>query len=109
MRWNFFDGVNVHPLPETFYQWFLSNGKLHVEGIETEDSVIIGRYVPNKPVVMDQDNAASLYRDDEGWTVHRKRAWRRFLAQPTMIISNLRSQQAKSRGRKILSRRFALG
>ena len=24
---------------------------------------------------MDEDNAASLYRDDAGWTIHRKRAW----------------------------------
>ena len=29
----------------------------------------------NKPMVMDEDNCASLYRDEVGWTIHRKRAW----------------------------------
>ena len=28
-----------------------------------------------KPLVSDEDNAASMYRDDDGWTIHRKRAW----------------------------------
>src|SRR5262249_42447232 len=28
-----------------------------------------------KPCVQDEDNAASLYRDEVGWTIHRKRAW----------------------------------
>ena len=28
-----------------------------------------------KPTVLDEDNAASLYRDTTGWTIHRKRAW----------------------------------
>ena len=28
-----------------------------------------------KPLVSDEDNAASMYRDLQGWTIHRKRAW----------------------------------
>jgi len=28
-----------------------------------------------KPCVPDEDNAASMYRDEIGWTIHRKRAW----------------------------------
>ena len=28
-----------------------------------------------KPLVSDEDNAASMYRDIQGWTIHRKRAW----------------------------------
>ncbi len=28
-----------------------------------------------KPTVLDEDNAASMYRDPTGWTIHRKRAW----------------------------------
>jgi hypothetical protein len=28
-----------------------------------------------KPTVLDEDNAASMYRDTTGWTIHRKRAW----------------------------------
>jgi hypothetical protein len=29
----------------------------------------------SKPTVSDEDNAASLYLDDTGWTIDRKRAW----------------------------------
>jgi hypothetical protein len=32
-------------------------------------------YQEGKPTVMDEDNAASLYRDQVGWSIHRKRAW----------------------------------
>jgi hypothetical protein len=35
----------------------------------------------NKPCVNDEDNAASLYRDDDGWTIHRKRAWVAVMSQ----------------------------
>jgi hypothetical protein len=28
-----------------------------------------------KPCSLDEDNTASLYRDLDGWTIHRKRAW----------------------------------
>src|SRR5205085_12423112 len=32
-------------------------------------------YRQRKPAVLDEDNAASMYRDPVGWTIHRKRAW----------------------------------
>jgi hypothetical protein len=32
-------------------------------------------YAQPKPVVLDEDNTASMYRDMTGWTIHRKRAW----------------------------------
>ena len=31
-------------------------------------------------MVMDEDNCASLYRDEVGWTIHRKRAWTALLS-----------------------------
>jgi hypothetical protein len=34
-----------------------------------------------KPCVLDEDNAATLYRDTTGWTIHRKRAWIAALSQ----------------------------
>jgi hypothetical protein len=34
-----------------------------------------------KPCVPDEDNAASMYRDPIGWTIHRKRAWTALLSQ----------------------------
>ncbi len=33
-----------------------------------------------KPVVLDEDNTASMYRDLTGWTIHRKRAWTALLS-----------------------------
>jgi hypothetical protein len=35
----------------------------------------------SKPCVLDEDNTASMYRDDLGWTIHRKRAWMAVLSQ----------------------------
>jgi hypothetical protein len=34
-----------------------------------------------KPCVLDEDNAASMYRDPIGWTIHRKRAWMALFSQ----------------------------
>jgi hypothetical protein len=34
-----------------------------------------------KPCVPDEDNAASMYRDPVGWTIHRKRAWMALFSQ----------------------------
>jgi len=72
------DAVNIHPLPETrhrerVYQMgnFMSKELMLSEFRDFCRAV----YSEKKPVVMDEDNAASLYRDDTGWTIHRKRAW----------------------------------
>ncbi len=73
-----FDIVNVHPLPGTVfggatYQLgnFMSK-ELMLDGIAQFSRAV---YPSPKPVVLDEDNAASMYRDVIGWTIHRKRAW----------------------------------
>jgi hypothetical protein len=35
----------------------------------------LATYAERKPLNQDEDNIASQYKDDEGWTIHRKRAW----------------------------------
>src|SRR5258708_16753038 len=32
-------------------------------------------FASSKPAVLDEDNAASMYSDTTGWTIHRNRAW----------------------------------
>lgn len=41
---------------------------------DVRDFCVDVAHVP-KPLVSDEDNAASMYRDPAGWTIHRKRAW----------------------------------
>jgi hypothetical protein len=73
-----FDIVNDHPLPDTNFNGhvydmgnFMSK-ELRLDQIagfcEAADSF-------PKPTTLDEDNAASMYRDVTGWTIHRKRAW----------------------------------
>ena len=72
------DIVNVHPLPDTGYQ-----GRKYQMGNFMSKELMLGElaaftravYPTHKPVVHDEDNAASMYRDPAGWTIHRKRAW----------------------------------
>ncbi len=73
-----FDLVNVHPLPGTVfggvtYQLgnFMSK-ELMLNGIAEFSRAV---FPAPKPVILDEDNAASIYRDVSGWTIHRKRAW----------------------------------
>ena len=80
----FFDAVNVHPLPGTVLggrTWSLGNfmsKELKLE--ELAGFCRLARGLP-KPCVLDEDNTASLYRDDTGWTIHRKRAWLALFSQ----------------------------
>jgi len=73
-----FDVVNVHPLPDISlggrtYQLGPFMGKqLTLEALR--DFCAAAGSLP-KPCSIDEDNTASLYQDDEGWTIHRKRAW----------------------------------
>lgn len=73
-----FDAVNVHPLPDVTlggrtYQLGRFMGKqLKLE--EVLDFCRAAAVLP-KPCSLDEDNTASLYRDEDGWTIHRKRAW----------------------------------
>ena len=78
-----FDIVNVHPLPDTVfggqgYQLgnFMSKELMLSEVARFVDDV----YPQKKPVVLDEDNTASIYRDAVGWTIHRKRAWTALLS-----------------------------
>ncbi|MGH9666781.1 MAG: DUF6298 domain-containing protein [Bryobacteraceae bacterium] len=72
------DIVNVHPLPDTGYR-----GRKYQMGNFMSKELMLGElaaftravYPTHKPVAHDEDNAASMYRDPTGWTIHRKRAW----------------------------------
>lgn len=70
--------VNVHPLPNTIYKGrayqmgrFMSK-ELKLQALK---NFSLATYQEPKPLVHDEDNIATLYLDDEGWTIHRKRAW----------------------------------
>lgn len=72
------DIVNIHPLPNTLIRGhsydlgaFMS-GQLRLRALR--DYCLAGYRLP-KPLNLDEDNAASQYRDFDGWTIHRKRAW----------------------------------
>ncbi len=74
----FFDVVNVHPLPNTAYGdkvydlgAFMSK-QLRLRALR---DFCLAAYAERKPLNCDEDNAASRFRDESGWTVHRKRAW----------------------------------
>ena len=75
------DAVNVHPLPDTVLggrRFMLGNfmsKELTLAELRDFCLQAHGQTVHSKPFVLDEDNAASLYRDDDGWTIHRKRAW----------------------------------
>lgn len=73
-----YDVVNVHPLPATRLR-----GADHDLGEFMSKQLRLAAYRDftlaagreSKPLNHDEDNAASQYRDPDGWTVHRKRAW----------------------------------
>jgi hypothetical protein len=73
-----FDVVNIHPLPNTScdgnrYELgeFMSK-QLKLEAVR---DFALAAYKKSKPLNYDEDNAATQYKEPEGWTVHRKRAW----------------------------------
>ncbi|MBZ5857406.1 DUF6298 domain-containing protein [Flavihumibacter profundi] len=73
-----FDIVNVHPLPNTTY-----HGKSYYMGDFMSKQLklrelldfCLATYNEAKPLNFDEDNVASSYKDYEGWTIDRKRAW----------------------------------
>jgi len=73
-----FDIVNDHPLPNTLF-----DGRVFEMGnFMSKELMLTGvrdfcraAYDRPKPTVLDEDNTASIYRDTDGWTIHRKRAW----------------------------------
>jgi hypothetical protein len=72
------DVINVHP-----HAYLFVDGRQYDVGGFMDKRLELARlrdfclavYPRPKPVVLDEDNVASLYRDPTGWTIHRKRAW----------------------------------
>ena len=72
------DVVNMHPLPNMTYRGkvydlgqFMS-AELHLRELRR---YCLDAYRERKPLNLDEDNAATRFRDENGWTIHRKRAW----------------------------------
>ena len=70
--------VNMHPLPNITYKDKIYNlgqfmsGELHLRELQ---QYCLDTCKEKKPLNLDEDNCASRFRDYDGWTVHRKRAW----------------------------------
>lgn len=79
-----FDAVDIHPLPG-----MVLAGREYMLGHFMSKELALKDYREfcrksqsyPKPCVPDEDNAASMYRDPVGWTIHRKRAWTALLSQ----------------------------
>lgn len=72
------DAVNVHPLPDLTYRnrtYQLGNFMSKELQLEQFREFFLATSSVQKPCISDEDNCASIYRDDAGWTIHRKRAW----------------------------------
>lgn len=73
-----FDVVNMHPLSNMVYrgQYYdlgqFMQGHLRLRNLR---QYCLDLYQEGKPLNLDEDNAASQYKDLTGWTIHRKRAW----------------------------------
>ncbi len=73
-----FDIVNDHPLPNTHFGggvYDMGNFMSKEFRLDQVAGFCKATYPLPKPTVLDEDNAASMYRDTTGWTIHRKRAW----------------------------------
>jgi hypothetical protein len=72
------DAVNVHPLPNLVFggrTYQLGNFMSKELQLTEFRDFFLAAYRERKPCISDEDNTASMYRDDTGWTIHRKRAW----------------------------------
>ena len=77
-QWPLIQVVNVHPLPNTTYKgrsYQLGNFMSKELMLSELKDFCIATYDERRPTVLDEDNAATMYRDMTGWTIHRKRAW----------------------------------
>jgi hypothetical protein len=77
------DVVNVHPLPNTVlggkaYQ--LGNFMSKELQLRELNEFALACASRKKPVVWDEDNCATMFCDEIGWTIHRKRAWTALLS-----------------------------
>ncbi len=72
------DIVNMHPLPNTAYggiRYDMGNFMAKELKLRALRNFALATRQEPKPLNYDEDNAASQYKDSEGWTIHRKRAW----------------------------------
>ena len=72
------DVVNMHPLPNTTYQGKSYNmGDFMSKQLNLREvrDYCLATYKEQKPLNLDEDNVASQYKDIDGWTIDRKRAW----------------------------------
>ncbi len=79
-----FDIVNDHPLPNTLFDGHVYEmGNFMSKELMLDQIASFCRATDSrpKPVVLDEDNTASMYRDLTGWTIHRKRAWTALLSR----------------------------
>lgn len=77
-QWPLIQIVNVHPLPNTTYggrSYQLGNFMSKELMLSELKDFCVATYDEPRPTVLDEDNAATMYRDITGWTIHRKRAW----------------------------------
>ena len=78
------DAVDVHPLPGMFLagrEYMLGNFMSKELALKDYRDFCRAAQAFPKPCVPDEDNAASMYCDPVGWTIHRKRAWTALLSQ----------------------------
>jgi hypothetical protein len=78
-----YDAVNMHPLPGTIYGGrCFELGHFMSKQLRLRELRDYGyaTYAEPKPLNQDEDNIASQYKDYDGWTIHRKRAWTTVLA-----------------------------
>jgi len=78
-----YDIVNMHPLPNTIYKGKrYEMGQFMSKQLRLRDlrDCTLATYAEPKPLNQDEDNIASEYKDVEGWTIHRKRAWTTLLS-----------------------------
>ncbi len=72
------DAVTVHPLPGMVLggrEYMLGHFMSKEFALKDFRDFCRASQAFAKPCVPDEDNAASMYRDETGWTIHRKRAW----------------------------------
>ncbi|MCE5258758.1 MAG: glycoside hydrolase family 5 protein [Chloroflexi bacterium] len=73
-----FDIINMHPLPGTVYHgatYDMGNFMSAELNLQAVRDYALATYNEPKPMNYDEDNCASRFRDQTGWTIHRKRAW----------------------------------
>ncbi len=72
------DIINIHPLENIIYNNKRYNmGEFMSKSLCLDDykAFCLDTYHEDKILNMDEDNVASMYKDYDGWTIHRKRAW----------------------------------